>query len=69
MAEASEQRAPPSAMGTLESRPLVHLLVYARNRRLSGRLEISDAGAQSGVMGLWRGRLVGAKTTPPNANI
>ena len=67
MAEASEQRAQPSAMGTLADRPLVHLLVYARNRRLSGRLEINDAGEQRGTMELWRGRLVGAKTTPPIA--
>jgi len=66
MAEASDQRAEPSATGTLASRPLVHLLVYARNRRLTGQLAI-DAGDQSGTMDLWRGRLVGAKTTPPIA--
>ncbi|HSO32044.1 MAG TPA: DUF4388 domain-containing protein, partial [Labilithrix sp.] len=67
MAEASDQRPAPSAMGTLASRPLVHLLVYARNRRLTGRLEINDAGEQSGTIELWRGRIVGARTTPPIA--
>ncbi len=67
MEEASDQRAQPSAMGTLADRPLVHLLVYARNRRLSGTLEINDAGERSGTMELWRGRIVGAKTTPPIA--
>lgn len=67
MGEASEQCAQPAAMGTLADRPLVHLLAYARNRRLSGRLELNDAGERSGTLELWRGRLVGAKTTPPIA--
>jgi len=67
MAEASEERPAPSVMGTLAQRPLAHLIVYARNRRLSGTLELHAPDGRAGSMTLWRGRLTGARTTPPIA--
>lgn len=68
MVDVSDARSAPSAVGTLAERPLVHLLVYARNRRLTGRLEIraGDAGG-GGSIDLWRGRIRDARTTPPMA--
>jgi DnaJ domain len=67
MADASDQRPAPAAVGTLGSRPLVHLLVYARNRRLTGKLELEAADGRKGTIDLWRGRVSGARTTPPVA--
>lgn len=64
MAEASDERAAPSAIGTLASRPLVHLLVYARNRNLTGTLELHDADGRRGTITLWRGRIQDARTQP-----
>lgn len=64
MAEASDDRAAPSAAGTLATRPLVHLLVYARNRRLTGRLELVAADGRTGSLDLWRGRIRDARTVP-----
>lgn len=64
MAVASDSRAAPVASGTLASRPLVHLLVYARNKRLSGRLELRGPDQQEGWIELWRGRIRGTGTTP-----
>src|SRR5262245_23587468 len=62
MAETSEERPAPSAVGTIASRPIVHLLVYARNRRLSGTLEVRAADGRSGVLELWRGRIDASRT-------
>ena len=67
MADASDQRPAPSAVGTLANRPLVHLLVYARNRSLTGKLELHAAGGRNGTVDLWRGRITGARTAPPVA--
>ena len=64
---AADQRPPPSATGTLASRPIVHLLVYVRNRRLTGTLEVRAADGRDGTIELWRGRISGARTTPPTA--
>lgn len=64
MAEVSDERAAASAIGTLASRPLVHLLVYARNRNLTGTLELHDAGGRGGTIKLWRGRIEDARTQP-----
>ncbi|NVL83864.1 hypothetical protein, partial [Escherichia coli] len=50
----------------LATRPLVHLLVYARNRRLSGLLELHAPDGRSGTMSLWRGRIHDTRTVPPN---
>jgi hypothetical protein len=38
------------------------LLVYARNRRLSGTLEVRAADGRSGTLELWRGRIDAART-------
>jgi curved DNA-binding protein CbpA len=67
MADTSEERPAPSATGSLATRPLVHLLVYARNRRLTGRLALSTTDGRSGVIDLWRGRIHDARTVPPVA--
>jgi curved DNA-binding protein CbpA len=64
MAKASDERAAPSAIGTLASRPLVHLLVYARNRNLTGTLELHDTDGRGGTITLWRGRIQDARTQP-----
>jgi curved DNA-binding protein CbpA len=42
----------------------VHLLVYARNRRLTGRLELAAPDGRSGAIDLWRGRIHDARTVP-----
>jgi hypothetical protein len=65
--EASDERPAPSAIGTLATRPFVHLLVYARNRRLSGQLELHAPDGRSGTIGLWRGRIHDTRTQPPVA--
>ncbi len=67
MVDDMAERPAPSAVGTLATRPLVHLLVYARNRRLTGRLEISSPAGGSGTIDLWRGRIRDARTSPPMA--
>jgi hypothetical protein len=61
------QRPAPAAVGTLANRPLLHLLVYARNRHLTGSLEIEAADGRNGTIHLWRGRVSGARTAPPVA--
>ena len=45
----------------------MHLLVYARNRRLTGKLELHAADGRNGTIDLWRGRISGARTAPPIA--
>jgi hypothetical protein len=42
----------------------VHLLVYARNKRLTGRLELRGTDGQEGWLDLWRGRIRGSGMTP-----
>jgi curved DNA-binding protein CbpA len=54
----------PSAVGTLADTPLAHALVYARNRRLSGRLELTAEGDRSAVISLWCGRITSVETKP-----
>ncbi len=67
MAEPSPDQRAPSAVGTLASRPLVHLLVYARNRRLTGSLELRADESRSGTIALWRGKIRDVRTQPPAA--
>ncbi|MDB4941143.1 MAG: DnaJ-class molecular chaperone CbpA [Labilithrix sp.] len=45
----------------------MHLLVYSKNRRLSGDLELTAPDGRTGTIQLWRGRIAGARTTPPVA--
>lgn len=54
----------PSAVGTLADTPLAHGLVYARNRRLSGRLELTASEDCRAVISLWCGRITAVETTP-----
>ncbi|HVJ88587.1 MAG TPA: J domain-containing protein [Labilithrix sp.] len=53
----------PSAAGTLADTPLAHALIYARNRRLSGRLELMATNCRA-VVTLWCGRITSVETTP-----
>ena len=64
MAGASTERPAPSATGSLATRPLVHLLVYARNNRLNGLLELHAPDGAGGSLSLWRGRIHDARTQP-----
>lgn len=60
----------PSAVGSLADTPLAHGLVYARNRRLTGRLELSAPPLAPGeperraVISLVHGRIIAVDTTP-----
>lgn len=67
MAGASDERPGASAIGSLATRPLVHLLVYARNRRLTGQLELHAPDGRGGSLSLWRGRIHDARTQPASA--
>jgi hypothetical protein len=55
---AAESRPEPSATGTLEKRPVTNLLIYARERALTGTLELSDEQAGAGIVVLDKGRAV-----------
>lgn len=66
----SQQRAAPAAVGVLRDKPLVHLLVYARNKRLTGIIELhapDGSECAGGSMTLWRGRITDVRTSPPIA--
>jgi curved DNA-binding protein CbpA len=67
MADASDAGQAPSAQGTLEARPLSHLLVYLRTRRLSGRLVLRAPDGRGGAIAVWRGQATAARTAPPIA--
>lgn len=54
----------PSAVGTLADTPLAHGLIYARNRRLSGRLELTATDGRRAAIALWRGRITAVETEP-----
>lgn len=55
----------PSASGRLADTPLAHQLIYARNRRLSGKLTLTAGKTQqSASIVLWRGRITSVDTTP-----
>ena len=41
-----------------------HALVYARNRRLTGRLELTAPDDRRAAVTLWRGRITAVETTP-----
>ncbi|MBS2018024.1 MAG: J domain-containing protein [Deltaproteobacteria bacterium] len=65
----SHERPAPSAVGILRDKPLVHLLVYARNKRLTGVIELhtvpgEGVDASGGSLTFWRGRLTDARTWP-----
>lgn len=54
----------PSAVGVLADTPLAHALVYARNRRLTGRLELTSADERRAAITIWRGRITAVDTVP-----
>jgi curved DNA-binding protein CbpA len=54
----------PSATGTLAATPLAHALVYARNRRLTGRLELLASDGRSATLTIWHGSITTVETTP-----
>ncbi len=59
-----EDMTAPSAVGTLADTPLAHALIYARNRRLTGRLELTATDDRHGAIALWRGRITAVETRP-----
>lgn len=67
MADASDRRPAPSATGTLAERPLSNVLLYARNKRLTGKFEIHAPDGRHGSISFWRGRITDAKTVPPTS--
>lgn len=54
----------PSAVGTLAKTPLAHALIYARNRRLTGRLELTAPDDRHAVISIWHGQITMVETTP-----
>jgi curved DNA-binding protein CbpA len=54
----------PSAAGHLAETPLAHALVYARNRRLSGRLDLQTDDGRRASITLWSGRITGVQNEP-----
>jgi curved DNA-binding protein CbpA len=57
----------PSAVGTLADTPFAHALIYARNRRLSGRLELTAPDERRAAVSLWRGRIMFVEIAPASA--
>ncbi|MGH7282827.1 MAG: hypothetical protein ACRELY_14980, partial [Polyangiaceae bacterium] len=44
------ERPPPIAKGTLDQRPLAHLLIYARERHLRGTMELGQNGSTASLV-------------------
>lgn len=57
-------RSAPVASGTLSGIPLAHALVYIRNKRLSGVLELRASADRHAWLVFWRGLVVSSMTTP-----
>ena len=57
----------PSAQGTLSARPLSHLLVYVRTKRVTGKLVLRAPDGRGGAIALWRGQAAAARTAPATA--
>jgi hypothetical protein len=57
-------RIAPIASGTLGGVPLAHALVYIRNKRLSGILELRASAERHAWLAFWRGLVVSSMTTP-----
>jgi hypothetical protein len=64
MSSSSGVRSAPVASGTLSGVPLAHALVYIRNKRLSGVLELRASAERHAWLVLWRGLVVSSMTTP-----
>lgn len=63
MSSASGPRLAP-VTGTLAEVPVAHALVYVRNRRLSGGLDLRTPDGRRGRVTAWRGLVVEAATSP-----
>ena len=63
----SATAANPNAGGTFAEVPLSNALLYIRDKRLSGVLDLRAPGGRHGWIVTWRGRVVTATTTPPVA--
>lgn len=61
------KRPAPSATGTIATTPLAHILVYARNRRLTGLFELRAPNGDRGDVAFWRGRITDVRNKPPIA--
>jgi hypothetical protein len=64
MSTTSGLRSVPIASGTLGGVPLAHALVYIRNKRLSGILELRASPERHAWLAFWRGLVVSSMTTP-----
>lgn len=64
MSTTSGLRSVPIASGTLSGVPLAHALVYIRNKRLSGILELRASAERHAWVAFWRGLVVSSMTTP-----
>ncbi|MDB5212782.1 MAG: DnaJ-class molecular chaperone CbpA [Myxococcaceae bacterium] len=64
MSSPSGLRSAPIASGTLSGVPLAHALVYIRNKRLSGVLELRATAERHAWLAFWRGLVVSSMTTP-----
>lgn len=53
-----------SATGTLAATPLAHALIYARNRRLTGRLDLVTSDDRQAIISLWRGSITSVALSP-----
>lgn len=67
MSTPSGLRSAPIASGTLGGVPLAHALVYIRNKRLSGVLELRASAERHAWLAFWRGLVVSSMTTPTAA--
>ena len=52
------------ACGTLSGVPLAHALIYIRNKKLSGILELNAPAQRGAWLVLWRGQVASSMTTP-----
>lgn len=64
MTSSSGVRSAPVASGTLSGIPLAHALVYIRNKKLSGVLELRASADRHASLVFWRGLVVASMTTP-----
>jgi hypothetical protein len=64
MSTPSGLRSAPIASGTLGGVPLAHALVYVRNKRLSGVLELRASTERHASLAFSRGLVVSSMTTP-----
>ncbi len=64
MTNASGPRKATNATGTLAQTPLSNALIYVRNKRLTGLLELRAPAGREAKIELWRGMIAHATTTP-----